>query len=659
MYWKFVPREITDGASGAGLEGRMIIEAGESISPLEIFVREILQNALDAAMLDSGGHPGQVRIHFKLREIVDKTAKQRFLEAIGWGALQQHVDACNRVRSKQKLPQMFSETNALENQTIQVLEVSDSATIGLTGPEALANESQEVRNKNEPLKAFFALVRDDARREKQGLGAGGTYGKGKAVLWASSAIQTVLFFSRLSVPFEGTIHRAAGQSKLHGHYLNEPFTGVGYGGHREGKLCWAIRDKEARDWAKSIGVDGREDEDNIGTTVIIPFWERPVAPRDFEGRTPHVLIAQFAARYFWPAITDKKLVVTTESPQGKIIEAANELDAYAPFIELYKRVRVGEIGKKDVKPERIEVIVPPFPAMGYKEKKETFALAAMCEVKETEVSDTFCRKVARIRGQGMVIGYWAATGNKVVKPYIGLALGGRAIDSNDSGTYGDLLLGASEGVTHTKWAAHGPALEDWPDAVPPIKRLLHAFENYFEKNSAPDSGPVVDDLSALEEGLTFPGVGKIGPPPPPARGIPVLHAGPLQKGDRCYMFSLQADIKKGSPVCHIDIQVGAGLESGSAGGDDRLPIRNLTVKPALKWETVKTKKGKSLNKVRIHVPGVKSDLKIKITGQTEQLSPELFKVSQGVLRAAAQKKMPAEKIPEAEVVAGQEELEND
>ena len=208
MYWKFVQREITDGGSGAGLEGRMIIEAGDSISPLEIFVREVLQNSLDAAIFDSEGNPGQVRVHFKLRRIAEAAAKQRFLEGIGWGALKQHVDACNRVRGKQQLPPMFSATSVLENQSIQVLEISDSATIGLTGPEAIASESEESRAEGVPLKAFFALVRDDARREKQGLGAGGTYGKGKAVLWASSAVQTVLFFSRLSASFEGVTHRA-------------------------------------------------------------------------------------------------------------------------------------------------------------------------------------------------------------------------------------------------------------------------------------------------------------------------------------------------------------------------------------------------------------------------------------------------------------------
>ena len=153
-------------------------------------------------------------------------------------------------------------------------------------------------------------------------------------------------------------------------------------------------------------------------------------PRDVEGRAEHELIAQFAARYFWPAITDKKLVVTAESAQGEIAEAAKALDKYIPFIELYKRVRSGERGEKDVEPKQIDVSVPAFAAMGYKKQKETFALAAMCEVQETEVWPEFCRRVARIRGQGMVIGYWAATGNKVVKPYIGLALGGRAIDTS-------------------------------------------------------------------------------------------------------------------------------------------------------------------------------------------------------------------------------------
>jgi hypothetical protein len=644
MYWKFVDREKTDGGSGA-IQNRMIIEHGKTISAIEVFVREVLQNCLDAALLAENGTPRQVRVHFRLRKITGQGEKKRFLALIGWGALKQHVDACNRLRAKQQLLPMFPLTGELEKNAIHVLEVCDFNTIGLTGPEAVGSESEEIRKKDDPVKAFFALVRDDARREKQGLGAGGTYGLGKAVLWASSRIQTVLFFSRLSKPFEGVILRAAGQARLHAHYVaDRPFTGVGYGGERDGSLCWAIRDNPARDWAASLGLEARGVAEQVGTTILIPFWERPVVPRGMESLPDHVLIARFAARYFWPAITDGRLSITAESESGKIVNADEYLDPFSPFIELYQRVRAKKSGRKDIAPEKIKFIVPPLAAMGYKESKETFALAAMCEIGEATVGEDFCRRVACIRGQGMVIGYWPATGTKVVKPYVGLALGGRAIDTERSGVYGDLLLGFSEGVTHTEWSDHSPSLKDWREAVTPIRRLLQALQKYFEEHSAPDVGPLVEDLSALEEGLTFPGPGVDDENRDWVRGLPILDAKPLVRGDRRYQFEVHADITDKTPDVYIDVIVAAGLESGGASPDDRFVISKLHTRPSLKWERVRTKKGKPLNKIRIYVPRQRRALKIKISGETEQLNRDLFNVSQGVLHVIAKKEQDAEAV---------------
>ena len=118
-------------------------------------------------------------------------------------------------------------------------------------------------------------------------------------------------------------------------------------------------------------------------------------------------------------------------------------------------------------------------------------------------------------------------------------------------------------------------LEDWPDAVPPIKRLLSEFERYFEENSAPDLGPAAEDLSALEEGLTFPGAGKDGPPPATTTASPCCTMPRCRKVTAATSLRYRLTSRGGAPESYIDIQVGAGLETGSAGGDDRLRIKNL------------------------------------------------------------------------------------
>src|SRR5436190_20514934 len=117
---------------------------------------------------------------------------------------------------------------------MQVLEIRETNTIGLVGPDKIEREDDYFTMPGQTPKAYRALCRDDARREKISLGAGGTFGLGKAVLWRASAIQTVLFFSRLSTAANGVFHRAAAQARLCTHYMApSEFRGLGFGGHME------------------------------------------------------------------------------------------------------------------------------------------------------------------------------------------------------------------------------------------------------------------------------------------------------------------------------------------------------------------------------------------------------------------------------------------
>src|SRR5947208_14244465 len=122
----------------------------------------------------------------------------------------------------------------------------------------------------------------------------------------------------------------------------------------------------------------------------------------------------------------------------------------------------------------------------------------------------------------MVVGYAKMTGNTLVRPFVGLALGGRAADPSQQGLRGDILLGFSEYVTHTKWDEKSASLRHWPSAKPIVRELLKHVRDYFEKNSKIEQPTSTADLSPLEEGLRFPGGGKIGPPPPGPTGTPQL-----------------------------------------------------------------------------------------------------------------------------------------
>jgi ribosomal protein S8E len=627
MDWEFYPRGEA-GDANAAPHSRIIIEGDHTISPFEIFVREILQNSLDAALPDKG-----VKVQIKIRKINQPGPRQNFLDAIGWSALKDRVAAANKIRQIREEPPEFGDPVALEKTSLNVLEISETGTIGLVGREAVKNELEEKRLPGEQPKAYIALARDDARREKQGLGSGGTYGLGKAVLWAASNVQTVLFFSRLSEPWEGTTHRAAAQARLGPHFFNgKMYRGLGYGGDRKDGWCRPVRNEKAQSFATKVGIDRRDQPSDAGITILIPFWRQPDCADGDDEVHAHALFARYAARYFWPAIIDGRLEVTTESENGKMDTAANHLSFYQPFIELYQRVRKDESGDHDAKPEKISVTVPKGPPPRKDPEAKTFVVAAMYNVvKDEEVREDFKCKVACIRGQGMVVGYAKMTGNTLVRPFVGLALGGRASDVTN-GERGDVLLGFSEFVTHTKWDERSASFRYWQEARPPVRELLKKLRDYFERNSRIQQPETTDDLSPLEEGLRFPGVGSGTLPPRPPGGKPVLSLQNFRREKDQYVFEIRAKTgPETKPFC-VDVSVEAALETGSASKGDRFSLDKVQTVPSnLKKELL------SNRKVRVFIPRFSSETQVKIIGTTEKIAHEVYAASEGLLKASTVK----------------------
>lgn len=624
MDWEFSERPVA-GNGYAVSQSRLIIEGDHTISPFEIFVREVLQNSLDAVW------EGQVvRVHFKLRKINNPGQRTNFLNAIGWSALRQRVAAANSVRRKQQLPCEFGAPEELEDGSLRVLEISEFGTIGLVGPEVIMQEEDERRLPGEMPKAYIALVRDDARREKLGLGSGGTYGLGKAVLWAASRIQTVIFFSRLCMPFDNTTHRAAGQARLGPHFLNNrPYLGLGYGGDCSRGWCRPICNSAAKAMATNLGINRRETEAEAGTTIIIPFWEQPSCNEDEGDVSPHVLIARYAARYFWPALVDNRLVVTTESEDGEQSKANEHLFFYQPFIELYQRLKAGQRGPNDAPPEEICFQVPVGPPPHTRPATHTYAKVGMAFANHNEeVREDFIRKVACIRGQGMVVGYSKMTGNTLVRPFVGVVLGGRAAQANDNGTRGDVLLGFSEYVTHTRWDEKSASLRYWPEARPVIRELLKKFRDYFERNSRVEQPETTGCLAAVEEGLKFPGAGQVGPQPLPPTGQPVLKKRLFARAQNRYRFEIIARIEANQPPCAIEVWVEPVLETGNASKEERFKLENINTTPA-NLQVMHLDNGKT----RISIPTFNNDMRVIISGSTVEIPSEVFAVSEGLLKA--------------------------
>src|SRR5438445_5073026 len=141
MDWDFLVRNPA-GDVNAASQSRIILESDHSISQLEVFVREVLQNSLDAAVRDASG-PRKVTVNFTLHTLQEQSARMAILNAIGWRDLKEHIAASNSYFQTRKEPPVFANAVELERRALEILEINETNTIGLVGPERLRHLQDE------------------------------------------------------------------------------------------------------------------------------------------------------------------------------------------------------------------------------------------------------------------------------------------------------------------------------------------------------------------------------------------------------------------------------------------------------------------------------------------------------------------------------------
>jgi RNA polymerase primary sigma factor len=157
---------------------------------VSVLARETCQNSLDER-LTVNRQP--VRVRYTLHELTGETLA-RFREAIQWDDLYPHYEV---VRAQdQKVGRVIDAglRDMYENDRLVLLRVDDYNAAGLTG-----DDYDDGR--------FAAVVRRQLDSHKSGSSAGGSYGLGKATLWATSRLGLVLINSTLSEPHEGRTER--------------------------------------------------------------------------------------------------------------------------------------------------------------------------------------------------------------------------------------------------------------------------------------------------------------------------------------------------------------------------------------------------------------------------------------------------------------------
>ncbi|KIF78911.1 DNA-binding protein [Streptomyces sp. 150FB] len=192
VVWYHRP-EHDDGGREFGNAAAFAFEAD-----LEVMAREATQNSLDER---DRRNDRPVRIRYTLHELTGDTLA-RFRTAIRWHDLEPHYKAA--AAQDQKVGRVIGAglREMFERDRLILLRVDDYNANGLTG-----DDYEDGR--------FAAVVRRQLESLKSDTSAGGSYGLGKATLWATSRLGLVLMNSTLSEPHEGhTARRLIGRLDL-------------------------------------------------------------------------------------------------------------------------------------------------------------------------------------------------------------------------------------------------------------------------------------------------------------------------------------------------------------------------------------------------------------------------------------------------------------
>ena len=234
-------------------EGASKLLGRPSLSPLELLLRETLQNSWDASIGEKNAVPS-----FKIRvRNLNETEKLKFQSFFS----ELPPDEANESVNK-GLKRFFNKPNQI------VLEICDFGTRGLGGPFS-ASESLSDLESND----FVNFVKNIGSPRDIQLG-GGTYGFGKSSLYKMSKCNTVLIETL-------TRNKNKTQNRMIGYALGSEFN---YKGKRfTGRHWWGTKsesleepnsvdpliDDAAKIYAKEMGLMTRLNSSRTGTSLII------------------------------------------------------------------------------------------------------------------------------------------------------------------------------------------------------------------------------------------------------------------------------------------------------------------------------------------------------------------------------------------------------
>lgn len=467
--WQFTPEPA--GSFEHSIETvRDLATRGSGLTRLEVLVREMLQNSLDAAV-DGGTDP--VRVTFRLIELTG-SARDAFLASMCAEEYAKQAAMSHRserhyaategavIRDPAVSAEAIDQLRSRADRKLHLLVVEDSNTIGLGGDEVGITDRSR----------FAALCRHDGWSVKRSKRSGGTFGIGKNVAWLHSGVRAVLVYSRFAdaVDREGAqvTDRFIGVAKLPWHAdlggdVRKPVTYRGRGFLAlAGSPSLSVVGPEAVSTAAALHI--KRSVGDLGTSLcIVDFMpDGPTGSRAKDLESVACKFKQAAEDWFWPAIHSKRLAVGVKFERDGRVIASMDADLADGRLQAFRTAWDVAIGAQG---ETEGCGAVPTQAMNLVDQEtggDPLAVRAVCGVKTLTGADADHPRawhVALVRGSHMVVAYdKVARANIGVAPCVGVQVVGLALtgphakDIADNGKKRlESLVATSEPEAHDYW----------------------------------------------------------------------------------------------------------------------------------------------------------------------------------------------------------------
>jgi transcriptional regulator with XRE-family HTH domain len=375
-------------------------------------------------------------------------ALDKFLSAVQFGEVRPHLEAATQ--SQQKVGNVIRAglRSLDEDGRLLLIRVSDFNAHGLTGLEYSRGR-------------FTAVCRNTLDSQK-GETAGGSYGLGKATMWATSAFGLVLTNSDLSIPVDSqSENRFFGRLELPWHDLDGPWAGPAWLGE------WDSQRTCTRSYLGNatlahdlyLGRDG----DSPGTSFLI------VGAFDPSGKveSPEEIAAELRrsiGENFWPAMiqgpggSSPKLRATVRVMRGRdqLSEHVVDPNEYvSPLVDALRKHREGEVvdvleETGDVVQRKVELRVPERVADPQHDPVTHEVVVLVTQADEQE--DLEANHVYYLRGNSMIIRQPRLSGLPLgARPFHAIVLAGEAAGAASADHQAEIFLRASEPPAHNQW----------------------------------------------------------------------------------------------------------------------------------------------------------------------------------------------------------------